>query len=447
MKCLGEFLRTVLPEDLTQLLLIFGAVCLFISPQLRWGLSLNVPLFTRLGMLEFAPHAIPFAGAAAYFICFRPGSHPVRRLFWWVCFPALAVLVAECCFYIYLAIKANTVASFALLWKLGPGFHFAVVGLVFVAAFTFRVALGSASLPLKLPQRAASASDDGSSWRSLQIVLCILVVWQPLVWCAAFVLFLLMHLQAANRLLRHEWLFSALTFTIPFGIFVGLTVWMTGKKAWTALRRSVRLPVPESFLLAIVFPFVTVFLGSLSYYLLERARWALETSEKSAPSQFAAYFGFPAAGIVLSLIFPAFLEEVIFRGLLQPRFVRRYGILRGIFFLGIIFAAWHFESDFSPQFSDGLVLVQLGLRVLLSVALGMVLGWLTLRTGSVLPAALAHAIYNSFAKLPSIGWGAGQSALIHLSWGLLAYILFRYWPIKDDSPKERSSVTVEATSD
>ncbi len=84
MKCLGEFLRTVLPEDLTQLLLIFGAVCLFISPQLPWGLSLDVPLFTQLGMVEFAPYAIPFPGAAAYFICFRPGSHLVRRLFWWV---------------------------------------------------------------------------------------------------------------------------------------------------------------------------------------------------------------------------------------------------------------------------------------------------------------------------------------------------------------------------
>ena len=441
MKCLGEFLRAVLPEDLTQLLLIFGAVCFFISPQLRWGLSLNVPLFSQLGLVEFAPYAIPlFAGAAAYFICFRPGSHPVRRLFWWVCFPVFAVLISECCFYIYLAIKADRGASLALLWKLGPGFHCAIVGLVLVAVFTFRVALGSASLPLRLPQGVASASDGALSWRSLQILLWILVVWQPLVWCAAFVLFLSMHLQAANGLLRHEWLFSA----IPFGIFVGLTVWMTGKEAWTALRRSVRLPLPESFLLAIVFPFVTVFLGSLIYYLLERARWTLETSEKSAPSQFAAYFGFPAAGIVLSRIFPAFLEEVIFRGLLQPRFVRRYGILRGIFLLGIIFAVWHFGSDFSPQFSNGLVLVQLGLRVLLSVALGMVLGWLALRTGSVLPAALAHAIYNSFA---STGWGAGQSALIHLSWGLLAYILFRYWPIKDDSPKERSSVTVAATSD
>ena len=78
-------------------------------------------------------------------------------------------------------------ASLALLSKLGPGFHFALVGLVLVAAFTFRVALGSASLPLQLPQGVASASDDRLSWRSLQIVLWILVVWQPLVWCAAFV--------------------------------------------------------------------------------------------------------------------------------------------------------------------------------------------------------------------------------------------------------------------
>jgi hypothetical protein len=62
--------------------------------------------------------------------------------------------------------------------------------------------------------------------------------------------------------------------------------------------------------------------------------------------------------------------------------------------LGILFAVWHYDNDSSQSFTDSLVLVQRILRLLLSVVLSFVLGWLTLRTGSILPATLAHMIYD-----------------------------------------------------
>ncbi len=66
------------------------------------------------------------------------------------------------------------------------------------------------------------------------------------------------------------------------------------------------------------------------------------------------------------------------------------------------------------------------------LALGFVLSWLTLRSGSVLPAAVAHTIYNIlvFSEFgpPFPGKATVRAAL----WAVLAYVLFRYWSVKEE---------------
>jgi len=117
---------------------------------------------------------------------------------------------------------------------------------------------------------------------------------------------------------------------------------------------------------------------------------------------------FPTVPLVCSLVLQAFLEEVTFRGLLRPRLLSRYGILRGMFLDGLVWAAWHFGGDFYVRYSDYSdvgAFVSLTLRVLLCVAMGIVLGWLTIRTESILPATVAHATFNSFAELSLRGSG------------------------------------------
>jgi membrane protease YdiL (CAAX protease family) len=442
LKRYAGFIRSVLPEDGNQLIFIFGVIFLYIAPHLRWGVTFSVPLFSLLGLVMFAPYALYFAAAAGFFCCFRPGNRPAHRLFWSVCFPAVLVLATEICFYVYIAVsptspgygntlKDNLGASFAVLSRLGPGMHAALLGLVLVAVFTVRLARDSTSLPLALPKSNVSGPLD-FSWPSLQMVIWILILWQALVWCAALVLYLLIQVRLTNELLRRGNLFALLTYSIPFGIFLGLTLQVMGKTALKEIRRSMRLPVPESFLLGAAFPVFAILSGSLLYYFFEQIRRAADAYHEPAYSGFASYVGVPSVGLVGSLLLPVLFEEIIFRGLLQPWFIRRYGLLRGLFLLGILFAVWHYDNDFSQRFTDGLVLVQLILRLLLSVVLSFVLGWLTLRTGSILPATLAHIIYDSFAEAPLSAWTPLQSVLIYLSWGVLACFLYRYWPPRQE---------------
>jgi membrane protease YdiL (CAAX protease family) len=328
----------------------------------------------------------------------------------------------------------NIASSLASLSNLGPGFHYALIGSVLVAAFTLCVALGSAYLPLSLPESSVAATDDVLSWNRWHIPIWFLLAGAA--WCALMLFWVIFKSSSAASLMHRAWMISAFIDAVSFAVFVGAAVWTIGKGAWEALRRSVRLPLPESFLLAIVLSTTAVFLGSLSQYFFERARLGLDAFGNSPRPPFASYFAFPVLGLLCSTVFFAFFEEAIFRGVVQPRFVRRYGLLRGLFLVGIVWAAWHFAGDFSPRFSDGAVAVALGLRLARCVAMSGVLGWLTLRTRSILPATLAHAIYNSFVESPAIRWTTGQDIATILSWALLSFVVLRWWPVEVESIPE-----------
>jgi membrane protease YdiL (CAAX protease family) len=427
-----------LPEHLTQLVFLFGVVCLFIAPQLRWGARLTIhvsSLLSPLALVILAPYLVQFAGSAGYFLCFRPSSHSVRRLVCWVCLPAVIGLTLQCGCYIYVAahgggdVSPHSIgSSLASVLNLGPGFHYALIGSVLVAVFTLCVALGSAYLPLGLPESSIAATEDVLSWNRWHIPIWFLLAGAA--WCALMLFWVIFKTSSAASLLHRAWLISAFIDAVSFAVFVGVAVWTIGKGAWESLRRSVRLPLPESFLLAIVLSTTVVFLGSLSQYFFARARLGLNAFGNSARPSFASYLAFPTIGLLCSTLLFAFFEEAIFRGVVQPRFVRRYGLLRGLFLVGIVWGAWHFAGDFSTRFSDGAVAVALGLRLARCVAMSGVLGWLTLRTRSILPATLAHAIYNSFVESPAIRWTTGQDIATILSWALLGFVVLRCWPVE-----------------
>ncbi len=93
---------------------------------------------------------------------------------------------------------------------------------------------------------------------------------------------------------------------------------------------------------------------------------------------------------------PAICEELIFRGLLLRGMTRwvRPGV--SVVLSSILFGVFHWVPGG-------------GFRVLPLVGVGLLLGWLTLRAGSVLPAMVAHAAYNGGVLLQDTftrgGWG------------------------------------------
>jgi membrane protease YdiL (CAAX protease family) len=328
---------------------------------------------------------------------------------------------------------------FGVLSKLGPGFDYALVGLILVAVFTARLALGSASLPLTLPKSSVLASDGSGSWDRVESFLWVLLALLPLIlwfWSPPFMNFILNYFVFSHLpVFKGIDIATLAANAVTDLIIVVVAVRMIGKEAWDALGSSLRWPAVKGLALAFAFPVGVAALVSIGQFLFELFRRVdLQTDRLGLP-QIGSFFSVPSIGL-FSLLFLAFTEELIFRGLLQPLFIRRYAPTRGIFLVGIAFAAAHFSTDSSVGYTDWLVVLQLCRRLSSCLALSFIVGWLTLRTGSVLPAAVTHGLSNVLGSSPLGPQFSGIGPLTDLLEAVLAYVLFRYWPVETQTPQE-----------
>jgi membrane protease YdiL (CAAX protease family) len=85
-------------------------------------------------------------------------------------------------------------------------------------------------------------------------------------------------------------------------------------------------------------------------------------------------------GLIL-VVFTGFLEEVIFRGLMQKAFIDGLGRLSGLLYMAVVFAVLHlgYQSALDVAFVFGVALL---------------FGFVTLRTRSILGVTLAHGLTN-----------------------------------------------------
>jgi len=452
MCCVRRFVqsvRTALPSEPIQLAVLVGVLCLLIAPNLRWapyGFRASDNPNSGLRELVAAGLFLIFLSATlCYFACFRPGSHPGRRLLWWVCFPAGLGLILTCGFYLLAGATSNfeqfssngpsqqVCSPISLPSEFSPGFHFALIGFTLIAGFTVRVGLGCASLPLALPKTSVSPSVREPSWDRIEIFQWVLLALLPLIrWVFPFAL-VYSFVRAQIPVLFN--LTGALIDIIVDLSVILLAIWMVGAEARRSLRRSLRWPPLLGLVLGLLFPVAISVIISGGQSILYFIR------SYSSPTMFypwRLFFALPSIW-QLGLVLPfALFEEVLFRGILQPHFIHRYGILRGIFLLGIVFAAAHVGQDFCYQdfsyaLSDGLVVLKLVVRVTLRLTLSFVASWLTLRNGSVLPATIAHGLMNVLGSSP-LGPPFQAIALVtEVLWAALAYLLFRYWPVHEET--------------
>jgi membrane protease YdiL (CAAX protease family) len=431
--CLLAILRSILPQDQFQLLFVSAVICFWIAPQLDWGPAFQAAPVTSLRAIPmFAPYAFSFCAATGCLLFFRPVRRPAANLALWVCVPALIGLCAVGFGFILYAVTTASISTHPSVVAIkslvsfsagrAAGFRWAICGLLLAMVFTWRVWHAYSSLPLAL-QRSPELNQ---AWRRLQTILWILLggVWKVYLWLVGIASFFV--LIRAPSSLHQNWIFYVVVYSLGLVGFIGLAVWANGSEAVTALLGCVRLPAPEMFLLAIALPFCAVMSGSI-------VRYFLYLIIDKVP-HVASLFSFPHPERIASLIPGAFVEEAIFRGFLLPQFVVRYRTLRGVVLVSVVFAAWHCGSDFSVLMSDREVAIQLGIRSLELASGGVIFGWLTIRAGSILPVVVAHALLNAFSGTSMDGssgslWSPSQAACISISLGLLAYILWRRWPI------------------
>lgn len=447
MKRLTLLLRSVLPADLFQLVFLCGVVCLTLAPcMLVWpagtdpyseGESVRFA-WNRFMMIAMWPFI--FAAEAGYFVCLWPGKRPARRTFLIVILPALVGLGAVTATYVGLRPPGSVLYASSLryalgpailgLWKSGSSLHFGLLGLVLVSIFASRLALGLASLPIAILRPAGEVCPDSPAWQGSKKL--IWVVQGPGLWTIATGLVAVALVEfLGGPLRRYPYLFDFVSLLEAF-LFVALALWLMGRENREDVRGLLRAPAWKYIPVGLAIPVAMAAALGLAHYLFDRADWAAHAFGVYAPPELRGYFALPDYRL-LTYILAAFPEELIFRGVLQRQFTGRYGLWRGIFLVGVIWSAFHFYSDARPVASDFTVLSIIAFRIVNCVSIGFVLSWLTLRSKSLFPSTLAHAFFNICLIAPFDRFFRDKGWLVIGLWGLLALVLYRYWPVEAES--------------
>jgi ABC-2 type transport system permease protein/sodium transport system permease protein len=120
--------------------------------------------------------------------------------------------------------------------------------------------------------------------------------------------------------------------------------------------------------------------------------------------------------VVTMAVVPAICEELCFRGFIFGALRTRLSAALTIVVSALLFGVFH-EILYSG-------------RLLPSMFLGLILGWVRLRTRSVLPGMLLHALNNSLLltiayygnELQTRGWGVEEKKHLPITWHALAVI-------------------------
>jgi membrane protease YdiL (CAAX protease family) len=455
---LANFLKSVWPADRGLVALLLGSILLLMSLRLGSWNTWIYALFRApatgsrfsagesTAFLVMTLVLIYFAGAAALFVCFFPGQHPSKRLARWVYLPLAIGLTANLAIVATLA-KLNAAVPWPdgepLSWALngparvlhsaGLGIWSALLGAILVLYGDLRLRSGHAQLPVHFAP-GYSATPDGSPggqverfiWIMFSLTFLTVVTDLPAYYLARWI-------HAASG--PHEsgtnlpWSLYYTCSQIWQGVALLVLVYAAmGSSRREALKQSLRIPSVNYFGLGILLPTIVLAILPTLQYVFDRIHWAAYDFGRLGPPIFSSYFAQLPKWPYLFMILGALDEEIGWRGYLQPRFISRYGLYRGIFLVGIVWAVFHFPLDAYSRRTLTEVLIHSAWRLFNCVSMGFALSWLTLRSRSVWPAALAHGISNI---LLLSGWeGFASGWILSLLWVVIDVVLFRYLPPK-----------------
>lgn len=133
-----------------------------------------------------------------------------------------------------------------------------------------------------------------------------------------------------------------------------------------------------NMVICFVVPIVCVFgfnyfIGGIDH-LLEMGGYQI--SELQLPLD---HFGWYVLSLIVIALLPAIFEELIFRGIIQNGLVRRLGEVGALFMSAFLFALMHGSIQ----------------QFIYPFILGVILGWIAMRTGSTFSSMLVHFLNNA----------------------------------------------------
>jgi membrane protease YdiL (CAAX protease family) len=189
------------------------------------------------------------------------------------------------------------------------------------------------------------------------------------------------------------------------------------------------------------FAYILPFLYALPVYVVvwgtglggfDPGKWA----NRAGGSPVAGLLLILSLGAIKSLMFTAG-EEIGWRGLLVPELAKTTSFRNTALISGFIWAAWHMPLAIGADYhGNGTPLVYSILCfTAMAVALSLIMAWITIKSGSLWPAALLHATHNLFVQAvfdgatverASTNWWIGEfGAGLVITISIAAFLILR----------------------
>lgn len=157
---------------------------------------------------------------------------------------------------------------------------------------------------------------------------------------------------------------------------------------------------------------ILIYLGVVVYYLIYRGQFTLTGGIMYQSA--SAGENLPLMQLIISIVtasvispvinlIPTLGEEIGWRGYLLYGLKNSCGSVKAVIFTGIIWGFWHapmiaMGHNYGTAY-PGYPVAGILLMVIFCVAIGVIESYLTLRTDSVLPAAICHSAVNGLAAI------------------------------------------------
>lgn len=169
--------------------------------------------------------------------------------------------------------------------------------------------------------------------------------------------------------------------TLPW-LYLGAQVSATLLTLWVSCRMakmSVKDCIPHQRVEPLLWPMILM--AGLGFVIISNGVDGIQNAILPCPEFIQKLFkemGWPAVVIGAPLG-----EEILFRGFLLTAFLRRYTPGKAIFYSALLFGLIHLNPWQVP----------------IAFGMGLLFGWLTVKTGSIWPAVLVHFVNNGLAWL------------------------------------------------
>lgn len=228
----------------------------------------------------------------------------------------------------------------------------------------------------------------------------------------------------------------ALVFIVPSPVVRSQVLWRLGKLMYLPLGVVVQTAIG----FAVVGTLIAAGLATSGYFTFQTSgvnvsgeAWLLG---EGAQSWLFFFINVSITAMAFSIVglVAATGEEFAWRGFLQGQLTRQFGVFPGIMLLAFIWWAWHLPALlFGYNFPEHPYIGSFILFPLLMIGASLFFGWLTIKSGSFWPAALAHGTVNSIQQglienlqlqLPQLQVDILRTGLI-LGVGIICFFLLR----------------------